>query len=147
MIRNSRVSRIFFDILKLPVMKVLLFFLTIIFMLRMSACVQTITPELKINCTFSFPEDSAEYKVKILEGNLDTLILNDIKIYKMTFYEVEGGHSIFFGIKFNDVNGFNTPRLYLSKNNKQFAKYSYNDIMKMDSFSYDSLIVYKIEDF
>lgn len=110
-----------------------------------SSCAQSYTPELKISCVIDFPHDNAEYEVKIQAGEYETLIKNKLKIYNITMFAVQGGHTSIFGLKFNDRNGKNSPRLIIYKNKTEYLKYSYEEILGFNSILSDSILIYKIK--
>ena len=109
------------------------------------SCTQSYTPELKVSCIIDFPLDNSRYNIKIQAGKCDTIVHKEKTIYNITLYPVTGGHTIIFGNKFNDRNGYTSPRLIVFKDNAKYQKFSYNDIIGKDRTTIDTLSVYKIK--
>ena len=112
--------------------------------LILHSCAQSHTPELTLSCAINLPLQNSDYSIKILAGKYDTINYKDKKIYNITFYPVNGGHTIIFGKKFNDRNGYTSPRLIIFKDSIKYKKFSYNDIIKSGKIKLDSLEFYQI---
>jgi hypothetical protein len=117
--------------------------------LLLSACIYTSTFYeekiffIRLNNSLS---DQSKIDLSIQAGEVATMIgdNNEQKIYKVKFYKVDGGETLFMGQKIKVSDGYAAKRLKIKNQEKEIATYSINDLLKQAKIKLDSFEVIEI---
>ena len=124
-------------------------FLFFLIFVSFTSCINSSSESSDKTVYICFKDTSKESDLsfEILGGeNVEVLDLSQsFNVYKVHFNSVGGGSNYILGYRYKHVHGDTSPRLLISKFEKNLKKLSLNEILEMDFEIIEGRKVYKID--